>query len=233
MRKKCIGICICLSLFMMISSGCVGLRRDKDNFLLKTEQQSSTVEHETDEEIKDSPKNDELKNNPLDKEETEPTAEKNDYEFKQKLDDIMSSAKYGTVLNLEFKDGETNISDIEDKWGKADTTDYVEGAKGYYSTYSDHNMVFGWNKGGQIFEIRYMGDPETKVPCNVVKEIYGEPDYVSSYDECAILGYKVNEKFKLLMVFDGMSEDAKLDHYSVLYPEITANSMKADPGRDW
>lgn len=49
-----------------------------------------------------------------------------------------------------------------------------------------------------------------------------------------IIGYKVNDDFKLLFVFsDSKSEVSVLDHYSVLYPRGTVNSMADDPGREW
>lgn len=48
-----------------------------------------------------------------------------------------------------------------------------------------------------------------------------------------IIGYKVNDDFKLLFVFsDSKSEVSVLDHYSVLYPRGTVNSMADDPGRE-
>ena len=63
--------------------------------------------------------------------------------------------------------------------GKPDSSEYVEDAKGTYDTYNSKNVVFGFNKGNQIFEVRSF-DPELKtITVSAVEAAYGKPDHTS------------------------------------------------------
>lgn len=90
-------------------------------------------------------------------------------------------------------------------------------------------------EGGVIFEVRTFSDKVKEVTLKEIINSYGTPDYdiISSLNE-RIIGYIVNDEFKLLLVFNNESENnLKLDHYSVLYPKGTVNLMADDPGREW
>ncbi|HEX3038099.1 MAG TPA: YjgB family protein [Oscillospiraceae bacterium] len=149
---------------------------------------------------------------------------------------IKSLAVQGKILNCDYAAKSANIADVQDKWGKADTSNYVPSAKGTYDTYSKYNVAFGYNKGGQIFEVRSFDKQLSQITMSMVKADYGTPgyDYKSKTEE--EIGYKVTDKFKILFVFplptDGNS-NPKLSHYSIFYPDGTINSMAGDPGRQW
>lgn len=150
------------------------------------------------------------------------------------LTNIESLALQGKIINCVFPVKSTNIAAIQEKWGKADTSDYVSAAKGTYDTYSKYSVAFGYNKGAQIFEVRSFDKELSKITMSLVKKEYGKPgyDYKSKTEE--VLGYKVTDKFKVLFVFSIKSgSDPALDHYSVFYPDGTINSMAGDPGREW
>lgn len=153
------------------------------------------------------------------------------------LETMMIKAKEGMVINCDFPVENTVIDDVIKEWGEPDSSNYVEDAKGTYDTYNSKNVVFGFNKGAQIFEVRSF-DPELKtIGIADVQAAYGNPDYTSEIASAGqqISGYVVNDKYKMLLVFD-MSTDSqnpKLDHYSVFYPQGTVNSMADDPGREW
>ena len=107
---------------------------------------------------------------------------------------------------------------------------YVHDAKGVYYTYKENSMTFGCNKGEQIFEIRSYDDKLKNLSLSDINEYFGMPDYENKTSKGEkVIGYKVSDLYKLLFVFD----DKTLDHYSVFYPEITANYMADDPGRQW
>lgn len=155
---------------------------------------------------------------------------------KELLDKIKKLAVNGEIINCEFKVKETNISTVEDKWGEADSTDFIKAAKGTYSYYKDYGVALGWNKGMQIFEVRTFDKSLNTIPYSLVEEVFGKPEYTSTYDKDAIIGYTAGKDFKILFVFAGGANDlrnAKLDHYSVLYPQGTVNSMAGDSGREW
>lgn len=155
---------------------------------------------------------------------------------KKLLSNIMKSAKAGKVINCEFSDKINVDESIKKKWGEPDKTDWVPAAKGTYLSYSKHNVAFGINKGAQIFEVRSFDSNLKKISLSEVKKTFGTPAYdVKSKGE-EIIGYVATKDFKILMVFPlytSNKKDPLMDHYSVLYPQGTVNSMANDPGRKW
>ena len=145
-------------------------------------------------------------------------------------------AKKGKIINSEFQVKSTTIQDVEEKLGKADTSDFVSEAKGVYYTFSKANVAFGCNKGDQIFEARSFDSKLGELSLSNVKKVLGEPAYSSKYDNEQIIGYTAGAEFKILFVFkesQNGENDLVLDHYSVLYPKGTGNNMADDPGREW
>lgn len=152
------------------------------------------------------------------------------------LDSIKNLAKEGKIINCDFQAKSTVIEDVEKKWGKADKTDWVPKAKGNYATYSKYNVVFGFNKGSQIFEVRSFDSSLKKISLSMVKKAFGTPEYDVKSNGEEIIGYKVGQEFKILFVFPQPTKDNNdplMDHYSVLYPKGTVNNMADDPGRQW
>ncbi len=153
------------------------------------------------------------------------------------LENMMTKAKEGMVINCDFPVENTVIDDVIQEWGQPDQSEYVADAKGTYDTFNSKNVVFGFNKGAQVFEVRSF-DPQLKtISVSQVEANYGNPDYTSEIvsEGQQIFGYVVNDKYKMLLVFDMStdSQDPKLDHYSVFYPQGTVNNMADDPGREW
>jgi hypothetical protein len=152
------------------------------------------------------------------------------------LSKMMSLSKQGKIINCNFAVKTTNIDEVEKVWGKADQTDGVAAAKGQYVTYSKYNVVFGFNKGGQIFEVRSNNSQLKGITLTAAKEVLGTPAYDAKVNGQEIIGYRVNSSFKLELVFPQPTKSKPypvIDHYNVLYPEGTVNSMADDPGRQW
>ncbi|RII32911.1 DUF4309 domain-containing protein [Clostridium chromiireducens] len=152
------------------------------------------------------------------------------------LKDIKTLAEEGKIINSNFADKSSNISDVEGKLGKADKSEWVSDAKGNYSTYSKDNVVFGSNKGGRIFEIRSFDSRLNNISLSMVEKYFGTPAHNVTANGEKIIGYTAGADFKILFVFKAptnSNDDPKLDHYSVLYPKGTVNSMASDPGREW
>ena len=64
----------------------------------------------------------------------------------------------------------------------------------------------------------------------------GAPAYDSKFYGQELIGYIAGPEFKLEFVFPEPTSgnpNPVLDHYSVLYPNGTINSMAGDPGRQW
>lgn len=155
---------------------------------------------------------------------------------KELIANIMELAKQGKVINCEFPAKNTNFDDVENKWGKADNTAWVAEAKGTYSSYEKKDVAFGWNKGMQIFEVRSFDSKLKNISLADLKQNLGIPAYDIKYNGQEIIGYTAGTEYKLLLVLaqtTDINSNPLLDHYSVLYPRGTVNSMADDPGRQW
>ena len=74
------------------------------------------------------------------------------------------------------------------------------------------------------------------LPCVYRVNFFGTPDHNITSNGEIILGYVAGADYKILFVFKAPTNnntDPELDHYSVLYPKGTVNSMAGDPGREW
>ncbi|KAJ53010.1 hypothetical protein BD780_000384 [Clostridium tetanomorphum] len=152
------------------------------------------------------------------------------------LENIKKLAVQGKIINCEFPAKSTCIEEVEKMWGKADKSDFVEKAKGMYTTYSKHNIVFRSNKGSQIFEVRSFDRSLKQISLSMVKEVLGSPAYDVKCNGEEIMGYTAGKEFKILFVFPQSTKNNNnplLHHYSVLYSNGTINNMADDPGIKW
>lgn len=96
--------------------------------------------------------------------------------------------------------------------------------------------MFGINKGEQIFEIRSYDSRLKGITLGTAKKVLGPPEYDVKNNGQEIIGYTAGTEFKVEMVFPQPTTDHPnpvIDHYNVLYPQGTVNSMADDPGREW
>jgi len=145
-------------------------------------------------------------------------------------------AEQGRVINSTFPVKTTVIEDVKSQWGEPDKTDWVAAAKGNYATYSKQAMVFGFNKGSQIFEARSFDKQLQKLSLTKTIEVYGTPAYDVKVNGEEIIGYTAGQEYKIEFVFPiptSINPNPMMDHYLVLYPRGTVNSMADDPGREW
>lgn len=148
---------------------------------------------------------------------------------------VRSLAKEGKILNSTFPVKKTTIDQVEKVLGKADSADYIGEAKGTYYVYMSHGLVFGANKGDQVFELRSFDNQLSKISSDTVKKVLGKPDHTVKSDTQLILGYYAGKDHRLEFVYKRADEKHPLlfDHYNVLYPNGTINQMADDPGRKW
>ncbi|SPF41243.1 Antirepressor regulating drug resistance protein (fragment) [Candidatus Desulfosporosinus infrequens] len=174
-----------------------------------------------------------LKSNPL---QAAQTAQLQPVSMESLLSNMMALGEQGKVINSDYAVKTTTIEDVEKAWGNADKTDYIATAKGSYATYTNHNVVFGINKGDQIFEVRCYDNRLAGLTLAKTKEVLGTPAYDAKDSNQEIIGYATDSEFKVEMVFPQPTADQPdpvMDHYNVLYPNGTVNEMTGDPGRQW
>jgi len=139
-------------------------------------------------------------------------------------------------MNSDFPVKTTAMENVRTKWGEPDKTEWVAAAKGTYATYSNHAVVFGFNKGSQIFEVRSLDQQLQKLSLAKTKEVYGTPAYDVKVNGEEIIGFTAGQEYKIEFVFPlptANGSDSIMNHYLVLYPAGTVNSMANDPGRQW
>lgn len=152
------------------------------------------------------------------------------------LQQIRQLAAAGKVPGCDYAVKTNCIEDVEQEWGKPVQADYVAEAKGSFASYPNHDVVFGFNKGAQIFDIRSYDKQLKAIRLSDLKKLYGKPDLSRSYKGEDIIGYVVSEEFKIRFVFPAANKqnpDPQLDHISVFYPRGTVNEMADDPGVEW
>lgn len=231
MKKLILSLTIILS-SSIIFLGCSNTSQDKNNQgSIESEKSSENNSINSNNGTSKIEKNNNTSNNETTKiEKNNNTSQKKD-SSQILLNDIRTSAKNGEIINSKFKIGQT-IDTVISKLGNPSSKDYVKDAKGTYFTFKSDNVVFGCNKGDQIFEVRSFDKRLNNLDASVVEKFFGKPNYKANTKEKEnILGYKINDNYKLLLVFN--SSDNKLNHYSVFDSKLTKNSMANDPGRNW
>ncbi|MDI3310201.1 MAG: YjgB family protein [Thermoanaerobacterium sp.] len=170
-------------------------------------------------------------NNNGDKQDQNPVADNHNIDL---INQIVSLAKEGKVINCDFVTGKTTIDDIEKAYGNPDKQEYISSAKGTYTTFTSKKLVFGFNKGMQVFETRSF-DPRLQVISRSdIENVLGKAPYkatISGTPSQTVLGYTMNSDYKLEFVISNTTN--LVDHVNVLYPSATVNSMADDPGRQW
>lgn len=150
------------------------------------------------------------------------------------LNQIVSLAKEGKVINCDFVTGKTTIDDIEKVYGNPDKQEYISSAKGTYTTFAKKDLVFGFNKGMQVFETRSFDPRLQAISRSDIENVLGKAPYkatISGTTSQTVLGYTMNSDYKLEFVISDTTN--LVDHVNVLYPAATVNSMADDPGRQW
>ncbi|MED3625349.1 YjgB family protein [Bacillus thermocopriae] len=135
------------------------------------------------------------------------------------IQEIVSLAKVGTVKNCSFPASTTVIDEVKLYWGEPDQEDFVAGNR--YFTFSSHGIVFGVNKGEQIFDVRSYSKEIQQITFDEVEKVLGKPNNVRSNSGDKIWVYNVNEKFQLKFV----GSKSTIDHISVFYPAGAKNQM--------
>lgn len=222
-KKTIAKVAVIFSLFFIV--GCSSQNKTSNKDANNTKNQSENVDSNKTTSSNTTQNSDSESNTPQD------TTSQNEL-----LENIKTLAADGKIINCDYPVKTSNIYTIEDTLGKADSSNWVTSAKGMYSTYSKHNVVFGSNKGGRVFEVRSLDSRLNKISLSMVKKKFGTPQHDVKTGGEEIIGYVISKDFKILFVFPEPTTSTPnpfMSHYSVLYPAATVNSMASDPGRQW
>ncbi len=146
-------------------------------------------------------------------------------------EDILQSMKLahqGKVLNIPYAADKSLIDQVHHDWGTPRNEESA--GAGIYSTYPTKYADFGFNKGGQIFDVRSYSPQLQRVRQSDVITSLGQPGDVRTYNGQTILLYTAGQRFQLLWIFPNktaLNSNPYLDHVSVFCPQDTVNIMAA------
>ncbi|MEJ8548048.1 YjgB family protein [Brevibacillus borstelensis] len=141
---------------------------------------------------------------------------------------IRELAKEGRLYGVEYP-VETSVFDtVEKDWGRSDRLGGVNGIT--YASYRTQGVVFGFNKGMQLVDIRSYDTRLQDLSLTDVTSTLGKPDVSAVVSGQTIYTYKATDKYELKFVFSGKATGQNankllVDHVNVFYPKGAVNIM--------
>lgn len=144
------------------------------------------------------------------------------------LQNIRDLAKDGQAWGTPYRVEKDVFDQVEKEWGKPDVVSTVNGIT--YNTYLDRGIVFAFNKGMQLVDIRSYTPQVQAITLAEVNQALGKPQSVANVAGQTIYTYQVSDAYELKIVFSGIANgtlDSTLyiDHVNVFYPRGTINNM--------
>ncbi|HEY4431107.1 MAG TPA: YjgB family protein [Paenibacillus sp.] len=139
----------------------------------------------------------------------------------KQLKELLELAKKGKVPGVEYAAHTGLIDEVEADWGKPDKQDSA--GKGIYATYTDKQIVFGFNKGSLIFDVRSSDDALQKLTLKQIEGTLGKPDDTKVNGEDKIYTYQANDQYQLKFIIP--SSTGTVDHISVFSEQDSFNNM--------
>ena len=134
--------------------------------------------------------------------------------------ELFEQAKEGKVPNIPYAAHTGDIEEIEKAWGKADKTE--QAGNGMYATFTNKNVVFGFNKGSQVFDVRSYHAELKLITLQEIEKALGKPASVKVNGNDKIYVYKVNDQFELKFVIPNST--GKVNHIRVFSPGDSINT---------
>ncbi|WNS41129.1 YjgB family protein [Paenibacillus sp. MMS20-IR301] len=139
----------------------------------------------------------------------------------KQLKELLELAKQGKVPGVEYAAHSGLIDDVEAAWGEPDTKEAA--GKGIYSTYAAKAVVFGFNKGSRVFDVRSSAAGLHKLTLKQIEAALGEPDHTAVNGKDEIYIYQAGEQYQLKFVIPDAT--GTVDHISVFSEQDSINNM--------
>lgn len=133
----------------------------------------------------------------------------------QLLTEIMDLAKQGMVKDCPFNALDSNMEQVKTKWGDPDTVD--QAGLGFYATFNKKNIVLGYNKEGEIFDVRSYASDLKDVSEQMIVKAFGQPAEIKDNNNENIYVYEAGQNIQLKIIIPKSSK--AIDHISVFYPK--------------
>ncbi|WP_405107869.1 DUF4309 domain-containing protein [Paenibacillus sp. FSL K6-1217] len=142
-------------------------------------------------------------------------------ERSKQLKELLELAKQGKVPGVEYAAHSGMIDEVEAAWGEPDLKESA--GKGVYSTYSKRSVVFGFNKGMKIFDVRSSAPDLRNLTLEQIEEVLGKPDATTVNGEHNIYIYQANKQYQLKFIIP--ESTGTVDHISVFSEQDSINNM--------
>ncbi|OMD31211.1 hypothetical protein BJP48_15245 [Paenibacillus odorifer] len=152
-----------------------------------------------------------------DKDSTNSNSQNSDKQLKE----LLELAKNGKVPGVKYAAHIGLIDEVEADWGKPDQQESA--GKGIYATYTDKHVVFGFNKGSLIFDVRSSDSTLQKLTLKQIEATLGKPDDTKVYGDDKIYTYQANDQYQLKFIIP--SSTGTVDHISVFSEQDSFNNM--------
>ncbi|MEK4877608.1 MULTISPECIES: YjgB family protein [Paenibacillus] len=139
----------------------------------------------------------------------------------KQLKELLELAKKGKVPGVKYAAHTGLIDEVEADWGKPDQQESA--GKGIYATYTDRHVVFGFNKGSLIFDVRSSDSALQKLTLKQIEATLGKPDDTKVNGEDKIYTYQANDQYQLKFIIP--SSTGTVDHISVFSEQDSFNNM--------
>jgi hypothetical protein len=149
------------------------------------------------------------------------TANANPQNSDKQLQKLLELAKKGKVPGVEYAAHTGLIDEVEADWGKPDQQESA--GKGIYATYTDEHVVFGFNKGSLIFDVRSSDAALQELTLKQIESTLGKPDDTKVNGEDKIYTYQANDQFQLKFIIPNST--GKVGHISVFSEQDSINNM--------
>ena len=125
---------------------------------------------------------------------------------------VVKKAETGMTLGSPFNVNDSEMETVKAELGEPDQVDQV--GKGYYATYNQYKVVFGFNEAEEIFDIRSYEEKLSKITQEILEKTIGKPAQVKNVNKEAIYIYKIAPTIELKFI---IPDDSKgVDHVSVI-----------------
>jgi hypothetical protein len=139
----------------------------------------------------------------------------------KQLKELLQLAKQGKVPGVEYAAHSGLIDEVEAAWGEPDTKDSA--GKGIYAVYSDKHVVFGFNKGSRIFDVRSSAAELQQLTLKQIEAVLGKPDSTAVNGSDKIYIYQAGKEYQLKFIIPESS--GTVDHISVFSEQDAFNNM--------
>lgn len=139
---------------------------------------------------------------------------------------VLDLAKEGKVLNAPYSVKQTVFDTVEKEWGAPATRDAVNGIS--YAAYPERGVIFGFNKGMQLVDIRSYDLRLQELTQSQVEKALGKPQSITKQGTQQIAVYQVTPDYQLKVVYlppTAANKDPRVDHMNIVYPQGLINQM--------